>query len=325
VARIRQVKPEFFLDDGLAASCCRDARLLFIGLWTLADREGRLEDRPAKIKAQVFPYDDDITLQMISELINELTTDTCVVRYEVEDKRFLWIRTMKIHQHFHKDEQASKLPEPSRDIKIHRTSTGVAPGLHRGYGDDTSEGKNEPQNVDMEKPDQIYEQQGNIKKHRTCTHTSTSTSGYRVSGIGDLPKGTGAKKHRTSQRTRCPDAFDFSGILKEWASREFPSLNVEAETEKFLDHYRANGKSFVNWDAAWKNWMRKAWEWNGQKPRQSGLGLAPPTTTTDADLAAKLAELGKPLEAIEIGSDEWCSLPDCPRKSNWLRAHMRQT
>lgn len=48
--RIRQVKPEFYLDDELA-QCSRDARLLFPGLWILADRAGRLENRPAKIKA----------------------------------------------------------------------------------------------------------------------------------------------------------------------------------------------------------------------------------------------------------------------------------
>jgi len=49
--RIRQIKPEFYLDDELA-QCSRDARLLFPGLWILADRAGRLECRPAKIKAQ---------------------------------------------------------------------------------------------------------------------------------------------------------------------------------------------------------------------------------------------------------------------------------
>lgn len=59
MARIRQIKPEFYLDDELAL-CSRDARLLFPGLWMLADRAGRLENRPAKIKAQVFPYDNDV-------------------------------------------------------------------------------------------------------------------------------------------------------------------------------------------------------------------------------------------------------------------------
>ncbi len=69
--RIRQIKPEFYLDDELAR-CSRDARLLFPGLWMLADRAGRLENRPAKIKAQIFPYDNDIDGAKVTELLSQL-------------------------------------------------------------------------------------------------------------------------------------------------------------------------------------------------------------------------------------------------------------
>jgi len=43
--RIRTVKPEFFADDDVA-DLSLSARLLFVGLLLVADREGRLEDRP---------------------------------------------------------------------------------------------------------------------------------------------------------------------------------------------------------------------------------------------------------------------------------------
>ena len=64
--RIGQIKPEFYLDAELA-QCSREARLLFPGLWILADRAGRLKNRPAKIKAQIFPYDSDIDAATITE------------------------------------------------------------------------------------------------------------------------------------------------------------------------------------------------------------------------------------------------------------------
>lgn len=230
MARIRQVKPEFFLDDDLAAACCRDARLLFIGMWNLADREGRLEDRPGKIKAQIFPYDDDVTVPILISWIDQLAVGLWIVRYEVDGKRYLWVRTLKLHQHFHRDEQPSKLPEPPQDVRIHPAST-VQPLL----------------------------------LHPTCT--PTSTSGYQESGNGNLVSGAahggaarGAKKHRTSQKTGCPKTFDFNGNLKEWASKVAPNLDLEAETEKFLDYHRAKGSAFVDWDAAWKLWIR-----NGKK------------------------------------------------------------
>lgn len=50
MAGARNIKPGFFTNDVLAA-CDQLARLLFAGLWTVADRAGRLEDRPKRIKA----------------------------------------------------------------------------------------------------------------------------------------------------------------------------------------------------------------------------------------------------------------------------------
>ncbi|HGL4641597.1 TPA: hypothetical protein ACKFAW_004883, partial [Enterobacter hormaechei] len=44
------------------------ARLLFIYLWMLADREGRLEDRPKRIKAEALPYDNVDADLMLDDL-----------------------------------------------------------------------------------------------------------------------------------------------------------------------------------------------------------------------------------------------------------------
>ena len=57
MARSRNIKPGFFTNDELAELPAL-TRLLFVGLWTLVDRDGRIEDRPKKIKAECMPYDD---------------------------------------------------------------------------------------------------------------------------------------------------------------------------------------------------------------------------------------------------------------------------
>ena len=57
MARSRNIKPSFFMNEDII-ELPYEARLLFIGLWTLADREGRLENRPKKIKMSLFPADD---------------------------------------------------------------------------------------------------------------------------------------------------------------------------------------------------------------------------------------------------------------------------
>ena len=56
MARARNIKPGFFTNPELA-ELPFETRLLFAGLWTVADKKGRLEDRPKKIKMQVFPAD----------------------------------------------------------------------------------------------------------------------------------------------------------------------------------------------------------------------------------------------------------------------------
>jgi hypothetical protein len=96
-----------FTDENLG-DCSPNARWLFAGLFTLADREGRLEDRPRKIKVEVMPYDN----VDIEHLLRELTEARFITRYEVEGKRCIHIRTFHKHQHVHPKELPSQLPEP---------------------------------------------------------------------------------------------------------------------------------------------------------------------------------------------------------------------
>lgn len=106
MARSRNIKPAFFVNEQLA-DVEPLGRILFIGLWTIADREGRLEDRPRKIKVEILPYDDcDVDL-----LLTELHQKGFIVRYEVEDKKYIWIRKFSKHQNPHIKETQSIIPE----------------------------------------------------------------------------------------------------------------------------------------------------------------------------------------------------------------------
>jgi hypothetical protein len=54
MSRSRNIKPGFFKNEDLAGLPFWQ-RLLYIGLWTECDREGRCEDRPVKLKMALFP------------------------------------------------------------------------------------------------------------------------------------------------------------------------------------------------------------------------------------------------------------------------------
>lgn len=107
--KTRQLRHGFFLNEDLARKSPH-ARLLFQGLWLLCDREGRLEDRPAKIKAQILPYED----VRVSELLDSLAVgnDPFIVRYEANGENYIAILKFTKHQHIHADEKKSELPEP---------------------------------------------------------------------------------------------------------------------------------------------------------------------------------------------------------------------
>lgn len=55
--RIRNIRPGFWTNEDLA-DCTDRQNLLFIGLWMLADKNGCVEYRPRRIKAQLFGIRD---------------------------------------------------------------------------------------------------------------------------------------------------------------------------------------------------------------------------------------------------------------------------
>ena len=114
MARSRNIKPGFFMNE-ILAEIEPLGRLLFAGLWTIADRAGRLEDRPKKIKAEVLPYDDCD----IEKLLNDLHSYGFIFRYQVNGVRYIQIINFKKHQNPHKNEAPSSIPEPNE----HSTST----------------------------------------------------------------------------------------------------------------------------------------------------------------------------------------------------------
>lgn len=112
MARSRNIKPGFFTNDELA-ECNIHARLLFAGLWTIADKEGRLDDRPKKIKAMVLPFDD----VDCDALLRQLDNHKFIKRYQVNGDSYIQISNWKKHQNPHCKEAASEIPAPVENDK----------------------------------------------------------------------------------------------------------------------------------------------------------------------------------------------------------------
>lgn len=107
MARTRDLKPGFFMNEELAQQPAL-GRLLFQGLWCHADRDGRLEDRPGRLKAQILPYDDCD----VDELLDKLDSAGFVQRYESGGKGLIQIVTFAKHQAPHPREPSTGFPTP---------------------------------------------------------------------------------------------------------------------------------------------------------------------------------------------------------------------
>ncbi len=131
--RQRLIRPGFFNSDELAALPPL-TRILFAGLWCAADREGRLKDRPKKIKAEILPYDD----HDVDQALTALAAAGFIERYEVGGERFIHVCGFARNQFPHPKEPESVIPEPPAD---QRKSSDSPPANHRKASGSPVEGR----------------------------------------------------------------------------------------------------------------------------------------------------------------------------------------
>ena len=92
--RIRTIKPGFWSNE-ILAQVSPLGRLLYIGLWQLADREGRLEDRPTRIQHEVLGYEKNCNIEA---LLGELLKGGFIWRCQVEGVAMIYIPSFLSHQ-----------------------------------------------------------------------------------------------------------------------------------------------------------------------------------------------------------------------------------
>lgn len=131
--RARNIKHGFFTNDDLA-EIDPIGRLLFIGLWTLADYKGDLKWKSKRIKAQLLPYDEcDVEALAIN-----LDKSGFIQFYSDGDNLYVRVVNFVKHQNPHKNERStgSDVPAYSNELRqlvdlkgltINRDKSGVIP------------------------------------------------------------------------------------------------------------------------------------------------------------------------------------------------------
>lgn len=220
MARARNLKPQFFTDAELV-ECEFWVRLLFAGLWTLADRRGILADKPKQIKIDLFP-NDAVDIEAGLAALDKIGV---IRRYQSQDG-VCCIRVVNFlkHQNPHKDEKPNELPEE------HPTSEVVTPGQHS-----------------VNRADSLN------------TDSLSLDSSPRIPDCLERARGAPAKPKQATQIPE--DWQPTDAEVSWATSEGFMAPQIVSETEKFRDHHRAKGNTFKDIGLAWKNWMRRSREY----------------------------------------------------------------
>lgn len=137
MARARNIKPGFCTNEDLA-ECSFEARLCFALLPMLADREGRMEDRPKRIKGELFRFDS----LDVDPLLVELERHGFILRYEVNGLGLIQILAFAKHQNPHHREPESTLPPP-QSLRLDADGKYQNPEAFDGCNDDEALGESE--------------------------------------------------------------------------------------------------------------------------------------------------------------------------------------
>jgi hypothetical protein len=108
--RIRSIKPEFAASESMG-HVSREARLLFILLWTIADDDGRTRGNHRYLAHHLFPYDSDAE-RHIATWLRALESEGCIHQYHEERGDYIAITHWKNHQKIDHPRR-SKLPAPA--------------------------------------------------------------------------------------------------------------------------------------------------------------------------------------------------------------------
>lgn len=227
MARIRTIKPEYPQSESMGR-VSRDARLLFVNLFTICDDAGRARGNSRMLASLLYPYDDDAK-GLIDGWLSELVDEGCIVLYSVDGSHYLEVTNWLEHQKIDKPSKSKIPPFEEGSIILAKPLEPSSEDLDLGPGPGPGmEGKGEV--APKVAPAALVQVPGNQ------VVVSPSKRGIRL-----------------------PTDWQPTAEQIDWAERERSDLDIALVADRFRDHWIAQpGQRGVklDWDATWRNWVR---------------------------------------------------------------------
>lgn len=193
---------EFWLDEKIG-SLPPEARLLYIGTWSLADDNGVLRGNPAYIRSQLFAYDEEVTAADVRRWIELLTAERMLVPFTHRGEHYLLVRRFRDHQKIDaryatelipfaeveaaiaEAETANALTDNApRETRVNHTCTTCEPHVKHVLGVGVGDG------VETHTP--VYTEKGGVGENTATASDESSVSGDAVPADGAEDDGLNA-------------------------------------------------------------------------------------------------------------------------------------
>lgn len=215
------MKPSLFKNELLATSDPLYA-WVFEGLWCLADREGRLEDRPRKIHLEI---NAGRAYEGTESSLNWLAENGFIVRYERASTLYIQVLQFGKHQNPHVREPASVIPAPD----------GPCAGL-------------------------VLAQNGHQSGPALSSFPLPDSPSLIPPPTGGATTPTTEVPRKSRGKAQCqlvplPADFALTDRMRELALKRHADCDVDVWFEGFCAHHRAHGKAMKDWPSAWITWI----------------------------------------------------------------------
>lgn len=316
MARIRTIKPELPQSQSIGR-LSRDARLLFIQLFTIADDAGRTRAASRLLASLLYPYDDDAP-SLIDAWLAELEAQNQIRRYVVDGSEYLEIVKWLDHQKIDRP-SASRLPEYREGSQLPReASRGVdadlgpvpVPKPH------TAAGAEAPPVV-SELFEEFWKEYPQRDGDNPKLPAKIKFDALVKTGVDPALIIAGAKRYAAKAREKNQIGTQYIAHALKWLSEQ---RWADIAAVAFVASERAADPRAEDWDAAVKRWLKNEsiWpRWGGNAPGSSSCHCPAEILLAngiDPDSGRRTALL----HFVESGTTEWAA-HQWDRKDRGLR------
>lgn len=233
--RIRTTRPEYYASPTVGEMSW-DARLVFHHLWSYVEDNGVNYDSSKLIKSMCMPYDGDQVVSRIEDALDELEKLDCVIRYERDGHRLLFLPGFRKWQ---------KVPHP-----------GACHFLP-------------PSGYDRQGYQVSHEDSCDSRESLTTSTESLTTSRAFSSSRSSSNKKEEENKFSSSKEKTTLTAFQSNRSLAHANAeiiKAYPDLDLPDSWNAFTARHHGETRTVTDWFRQWKGWCERRARMSGIPP-----------------------------------------------------------